>query len=116
MFATMLRLEGHEVDYALDGHAGIELARRMRPDFVICDLGLPGVDGYEVARRLRDRDGDRHRTLVAVTGYGQDHDVRRALDAGFDRHLVKPVSLAVAREIVEGTAARGPATGDQDRS
>jgi CheY-like chemotaxis protein len=72
------------------------------------DIGLPTIDGYDVARQLRDHDGDRHRTLIAITGYGQDHDVRRALDAGFDRHLVKPVSLAVAMEIVASAAPVAP--------
>lgn len=104
MMGEALELVGHTVQVAHDGARGLELAAEFDPDCVMLDIGLPTIDGYEVARRLRTRDGDRHRTLVAVTGYGQDRDVQRALDAGFDRHLVKPVSLAVAMEIVESAA------------
>ena len=115
MMGEALELAGHTVEIAHDGLRGLELAAEFDPDCVLLDIGLPMIDGYEVARRLRHRDGDRHRTVVAITGYGQDHDARRALEAGFDRHLVKPVSLAVAIAIVEGTAARGAASGDQVR-
>jgi signal transduction histidine kinase len=103
MIGEALALAGHTVQIAHDGARGLELAAEFDPDCVMLDIGLPTIDGYEVARRLRDRDGDRHRTLVAITGYGQDPDVQRAHDAGFDRHLVKPVSLAVTMEIVERT-------------
>jgi CheY-like chemotaxis protein len=97
------------VQIAHNGARGLELAAEFDPDCVMLDIGLPMIDGYDVARRLRDHDGNRRRMLVAITGYGQDHDVRRALDAGFDRHLVKPVSLAVAMEIVESAAPVEPA-------
>jgi signal transduction histidine kinase len=108
LMGEALELAGHTVQIAHDGARGLELAAEFEPDCVLLDIGLPTIDGYEVARRLRDHDGDRHRTLIAITGYGQDHDVRRALDAGFDRHLVKPVSLAVAMEIVERAAPVAP--------
>jgi signal transduction histidine kinase/ActR/RegA family two-component response regulator len=104
MMGKALALAGHTVQIAHDGARGLELAAQFDPDCVLLDIGLPTIDGYDVARQLRDHDGDRHRTLVAITGYGQDHDIRRALDAGFDRHLVKPVSFAVAMEIVEAAA------------
>jgi signal transduction histidine kinase/CheY-like chemotaxis protein len=103
MMGGALALAGHIVQIAHDGARGLELAAEFDPDCVMLNIGLPMIDGYDVARRLRDHDGDRHRMLVAITGYGQDHDVRRALDAGFDRHLVKPVPIAVAMEIVERT-------------
>jgi CheY-like chemotaxis protein len=103
MMGAALALAGHTVQIAHDGARGLELAAEFDPDCVMLDIGLPAIDGYDVARRLRDHDGDRRRMLVAITGSGQDHDVRRALDAGFDRHLVKPVSLVVAMEIVENT-------------
>jgi CheY-like chemotaxis protein len=108
MMGEALELAGHTVQIAHDGARGLELAAEFDPDCVMLDIGLPTIDGYDVARQLRDHDGDRRRTLIAITGYGQDHDVRRALDAGFDRHLVKPVSLAVAMEIVERAAPVAP--------
>jgi len=102
LMGEALELAGHTVQIAHDGARGLELAAEFDPDCVMLDIGLPEIDGYEVARRLRDLDGDRHRMIVAITGYGQDNDVRQALAAGFDRHLVKPVSLAVTLEILEG--------------
>jgi CheY-like chemotaxis protein len=90
---AVLASDGHEVHDAADGEAGIEMAERTRPDIVLVDIGLPRIDGYEVARRLRARQaslGVRWR-LIALTGYGQPEDVRRAEEAGFDTHLVKPV-------------------------
>jgi signal transduction histidine kinase/ActR/RegA family two-component response regulator len=96
----VLELDGHEVQDAEDGPQGLELALASRPEVVIVDIGLPGLDGYEVARRLRATLGDTP-LLIALTGYGQPEDRRLSLDAGFDVHLVKPVSpehLAVALE------------------
>ena len=89
MLRNLLDTFGHEVHEASDGAAGVEEARRLRPDTALIDIGLPGMDGYEVARRIRaDIPGTR---LVALTGYGQPEDRERALAAGFDVHLVKPV-------------------------
>jgi CheY-like chemotaxis protein len=89
--AMLLRAAGHVTEAAHDGPAAVAAAGRFRPDVVLLDIGLPGLDGYEVARRLRaTEDGDR-RLLVAVTGYGGDEVRRLAAEAGFDRHLVKPV-------------------------
>ena len=107
LMGEALQLAGHTVEIAHDGARGLELAAAFDPDCVMLDIGLPTIDGYDVARQLRDRDGANRRTLIAITGYGQSSDVRRALDAGFDRHLVKPVSLAVTLEIVENAAVRG---------
>ena len=78
---------------AYDGPAALELARQHRPDVVLLDIGLPVMDGYEVARRCREEPGLRGMILVAMTGYGQDSDRRRSQEAGFDAHLVKPVNL-----------------------
>jgi signal transduction histidine kinase len=91
MLAVLLKQAGHEVYEAADGVDGLALALRERPDAAIIDVGLPGLDGYEVARRIRAGTDGAHMLLVAVTGYGLPEDRRRALDAGFDRHLVKPV-------------------------
>jgi PAS domain S-box-containing protein len=90
--ADLLRLEGHLVHVAATGREAISLARELRPDVVLCDIGLPDVDGYEVARALR-RDATLGATrLVALTGYAQPEDLRRAAEAGFDRHITKPPS------------------------
>ena len=97
--AMMLRVLGQRVETAHDGTAAIDVAARLVPDLVLLDIGLPGLDGYEVARRLRGRMG-RKPMLVAVTGYGQDDDRMRSREAGFDRHLVKPVDERTLAEIV----------------
>jgi signal transduction histidine kinase len=88
---TMLEIEGHDVQVAADGPGGVEAAVAARPDVAFIDIGLPGFDGYEVGRRVRDRLG-RSVRLIALTGYGQAEDRNRSRDAGFDAHLVKPVS------------------------
>ena len=90
MLRMALELDGHRVETAADGTSGVETALRSTPDVVLVDIGLPGLDGYAVARRLRAALGHRV-TLVALTGYGQTEDRRRTADAGFDAHLVKPV-------------------------
>jgi signal transduction histidine kinase/CheY-like chemotaxis protein len=90
--SELLELVGHEVRAAADGPEGLRLAAERRPDVAIVDVGLPGLSGYEVARRLRASLGDSVR-LIALTGYGQPEDRRRALDAGFDAHVTKPVDI-----------------------
>ena len=87
---ALLELEGHEVAAAASGPQGVEMARRHVPDIALIDIGLPEVDGYEVARRLRAL-GPRRPYLIALTGYGQPEDVKRAREAGFDTHLLTPV-------------------------
>src|SRR5205807_5241252 len=84
---------GHEVHVVHDGTAALESASTLRPDLVLLDIGLPGIDGYEVARRLRQQDEFQKTLLVALTGYGQEEDRRRSREAGFDAHLVKPLDL-----------------------
>jgi len=103
----LLSVLGHRVDLAVDGLSGIEKALSGRPELALIDIGLPGCDGYEVARRIRGELNGGTPWLVAMSGYGQPDDRRRALDAGFDRHLVKPVSFealtSLLREIERGT-------------
>jgi CheY-like chemotaxis protein len=91
MLRMMLELIGHEVAEAGDGLAALEAARAFRPQVAVVDIGLPRIDGYEVARRLRADPATAGIALIALTGYGQDEDRQRALEAGFDEHLVKPV-------------------------
>ena len=101
MLKELLELEGHEVHVEADGLRGVDAALRLRPEVVLCDIGLPGIDGYEVARRLRNT-GDLRVLLVAVTGYASPDDVRRAEDAGFQHHFPKPADLEhLARVVAE---------------
>jgi PAS domain S-box-containing protein len=87
----LLEMFGYDVTVTYSGQAGIEMAKRVRPHAVVCDIGLPGMDGYAVAVALRGDPETSHAHLIAVTGYGQDDDRRRAFAAGFDEHLTKPV-------------------------
>jgi signal transduction histidine kinase/ActR/RegA family two-component response regulator len=96
MLRTMLEVDGHEVYVAADGVDGVETARVVRPDAAFIDIGLPGLDGYEIAKRLRRERGQAIR-LIALTGYGQSEDRRRSREAGFDLHLVKPVAPELVR-------------------
>ena len=79
---------------AADGPSGVQAILKVRPDIALVDVGLPGLDGYEVARRVRATDEGRGIRLVALTGYGLPEDHRRSKEAGFDAHLVKPVDPA----------------------
>jgi signal transduction histidine kinase len=92
--ALMLRLEGHEVHCASDGEEALALAGLRRPEIVVLDVGMPKLDGCEVARRIRAESWGRDAVLVALTGWGQDADRKRSREAGFDMHLVKPVDPA----------------------
>lgn len=90
----LLYHSGYEVAVAFTGQDGLRAAKRMRPHIVVCDIGLPDTNGFVVASTLRDEQGPGMR-LIAVTAYGQEEDRRRALEAGFDLHLVKPVDPTV---------------------
>ena len=93
MMATMLEVHGFPVLQAADGLQGVARALQQVPDAALVDIGLPGIDGYEVARRLRADPATRAIRLIALTGYGLEEDQRRVLEAGFDQHLVKPVAI-----------------------
>jgi signal transduction histidine kinase len=103
MLRLQLERDGHEVHAASDGPSGVELARTVRPEIVFIDIGLPGFDGYEVARRIRAEDWGKSMLLVALTGYGQTDDRRRALEAGCDLHVTKPVFPERLVEILSTT-------------
>src|SRR5258706_8223708 len=105
--AMLLQLIGHEVEVAFDGADGLAKASNLRPDVVFCDIGLPGMDGYEVARALRAAPETRSAFLIALTGYGQEDDRRRALEAGYDAHLTKPADLEALRRMLEEKPAPG---------
>ncbi len=103
--AILLRLYGYEVDVAHDGPAAIDFAAQHRPQVVLLDIGLPGLDGYEVARQLRRLPGGEDSTLVAITGYGFDADRERSRQAGFDHHLVKPIDPEHLERLLADSAA-----------
>jgi CheY-like chemotaxis protein len=96
----MLEVDGATVETAEDGEAGLHAIERMRPDVVLCDIGLPDIDGFEVARRIRARADLAATRLIALTGYGQAEDMRQALKAGFEAHLTKPVNLEQLMELL----------------
>jgi PAS domain S-box-containing protein len=100
----LLELFGHEVEVALTGPAGVLAAGRWRPDVVLCDIGLPGLDGYGVVRELRRNPDTANATMVAVTGYGTEDDRRRSHEAGFDLHLTKPVDPTALEKVMAQSA------------
>jgi PAS domain S-box-containing protein len=103
----LLEVEGHEVATATSGAEGVEMARRLRPDLVLCDIGMPGMNGYEVARSLSGDPMLAGTRLVALTGYAYEEDRRRAAEAGFHRHVAKPLSPEVLRELLDGGRSAG---------
>jgi CheY-like chemotaxis protein len=101
----VLKLSGHRVTIAHDGPSAIAAAAANPPELVLLDIGLPGMDGYTVAARLREAGHDRA-ALVAITGYGQEEDLRRSSAAGFAHHLVKPVDGAMLRKVIADVSGR----------
>jgi PAS domain S-box-containing protein len=102
--SMLFELWGHEVICAYDGRGALETAAKYRPDAVFLDIGLPGMDGYEIAERLRELPESARTVLVAITGYGQDEDRRRSREAGIDHHLVKPVSPETLHKLLDSLA------------
>lgn len=100
VIAAFLRRNGHEVHEARDGLAAVELARRVRPDLMFLDLGLPGLDGLDVARQLRRDPQLAAMRIVAVTGSGREDDRQGAIDAGCDQYLLKPLDLNFVRSLL----------------
>jgi CheY-like chemotaxis protein len=99
--AMLLRMLGHDVQTAHDGASALTLAISYRPDMVFLDIGMPGMDGYEVARRLREQPALEGVVLIALTGWGQQADRLRTAEAGFDHHLVKPLETKVLKELLD---------------
>jgi len=98
--ATLLRVLGAEVALAHSGRHALDCVDTFKPDVVLLDIGMPGMDGYEVARRIRANPANRHISLIALTGWGQDEDRRRSVAAGFDHHLVKPADIEQLRQLL----------------
>jgi signal transduction histidine kinase/CheY-like chemotaxis protein len=99
--AVLLRLKGHEVQVAHDGFTALEVIKNYRPEAIFLDLGMPGMDGYEVARRIRQQPDLGNVVLAAITGWGQQEDRRRSMAAGFNYHLVKPPETRVLERVLE---------------
>ncbi|HWI15739.1 MAG TPA: response regulator, partial [Burkholderiales bacterium] len=92
---------GHVVHVCHDGPAALRMAREIRPDAILLDIGLPGMSGFEVAKLLRAHEETQHCLIVALSGYGQSADYELSRRAGFDHHLVKPAELAMLREVFD---------------
>jgi len=108
MCATFLELAGQDVRRAYNGRSALALAEAFRPRVALLDIGLPDISGYEVARALRRAPWATNLLLVAVTGWGQDQDKQRALDAGFDHHLTKPIEPDELERLLQSIAHRAP--------
>src|SRR6516165_3656755 len=105
----MLTMMGHDIQKAYDGLEAVQAAAKFRPDVVLLDIGLPQMNGYEAARHIRQQPWGRPMTLIAVTGWGQEEDRRRALEAGCDEHLSKPVDPAALEKLLAALAVPVPA-------
>jgi CheY-like chemotaxis protein len=101
MYSIVLRAAGHQVYAAEDGPTALAVLKRTQLDVAIVDIGLPGMDGYELARQIRSAPDSRKVTLIALTGYGLPEDHKRSRAAGFDRHLVKPVAPEDLQRAIE---------------
>jgi two-component system CheB/CheR fusion protein len=100
LMTRLLESRGHQTRVAHDGPSALEAAREQCPEVVLLDIGLPGMDGYQVAERLRGMEGMERALLVALTGYGQDGDRRRSHEAGIDLHKIKPVDPEALLKLV----------------
>ncbi len=111
--SKMLQLKGHEVKTTFDGPSALEVVSTFRPEVILLDIGLPGMDGYELAERIRKDAETAAVLLIAMTGYGQDEDRQRSQSAGFDYHLTKPVDHTTLFDLIasDGTKPRHLAAG-----
>jgi CheY-like chemotaxis protein len=106
--SDLLELTGHDMRVAHDGLEAVSTAEKFRPDVVLLDIGLPKLNGYEVARKIRQEGWGERVTLVALTGWGQDEDRRKSSEAGFNAHMVKPVDPVVLMDLLDGLRSSSP--------
>ena len=104
--AMMLKLMGNEARTAHDGLEALDVAAAFRPDLVLLDIGMPSLNGYDTAQRLRQQPWGKNVVLVALTGWGQDVEKQRSLEAGFDFHMVKPVDPAALEKLLGGPSRK----------
>jgi CheY-like chemotaxis protein len=104
--AKTLELMGHDAHTAYDGPEAVHAAESLRPDVILLDIGLPRMNGYEAARHIREKEWGKQMLLIALSGWGQDEDKRRAIEAGFDHHLTKPVATDVLQTVLGSSADR----------
>ena len=105
LMAVLLRLQGHEVEVAHDGYCALEIAAKFEPEVVLLDIGLPGINGYDVAKQLRQMKLARPQCLIAMTGYGSEEDRQRTEEAGFYHHIVKPIEPAELNKLLARSIA-----------
>jgi CheY-like chemotaxis protein len=103
---TLLEALGYEAQVAYDGESAVRIAGVLRPDVILMDIGLPGMNGYDAARRIRAQSVGVRMLIVALTGWGQEADRERSSEAGMDHHLIKPLDLTVLKEILDSLRAR----------
>ena len=103
---VLLKILGCETQTAYDGREAVEIDSSFRPEIVLLDIGLPSLNGYEVARRIRQQEHGVDVLLVALTGRDQDEDRQNAKDAGFDRHITKPADVGVLKQLIEEANVR----------
>jgi len=104
--SLLLQALGNEVRTVHDGRRAVEESEAFRPDVALLDIGMPGLDGFEVARLIRSQPWGVGIVLIALTGWGEEEDRRRSREAGFDRHLLKPVDIAPLREALDAVSGR----------
>lgn len=104
--SMLLEMWGHEVAFAYDGPSALETAQRWQPEAIFLDIGLPGMDGYELAERMREMPQAKDAVLIAITGYGQEDDRLRSRRAGIDHHLVKPVAPDALHSLIDSLQLR----------
>lgn len=108
--SMMLRICGFSTTTAYNGRRALEKARTFNPEIVLLDIGLPDMDGYELAKRIRSTVWGKNAILIAVTGWGQEEDRQRAFAAGFDRHLIKPVTGTALEAVLQSVSNRSADT------
>jgi CheY-like chemotaxis protein len=100
LLSTMLTTIGYNVQIVYNGEDGVKLARQIKPDVIICDIGLPGMNGYDIAESIRNDNEMKDIKLIALTGYAGEEDVKRVIEAGFSQHLSKPVDFATLQAVL----------------
>ena len=100
LLSNMLTTIGYCVNAAYNGKDGLMKAKQFNPDVIFCDIGLPGMDGYEFSKTIRSDKGFKDVKMIALTGYASKHDMKRALDSGFNTHLAKPVDFATLQQVL----------------